>query len=260
MGVARCSDLLKMHAYRDAIYRSSGAYVVYPGEEDAEDQHWQEYREILPGLGAFRLRPTENGGNGEPEGLGALTDFVDDVLGHVANQVSEHERASYWVRESFAEEKIPEEAPAASFLEQPPADTVVLLGWVKNPAQLTWIHRQQLYNLRADENRDGRVGLDSDELAADLLLLYGNQINGTELWSITDEPRVLTRGQLLDRNYPNPGGERYFSLTLGRELTGQWPGTIEFEEVWQLWRQCCDGPKGTPLAVRWADVVEVIQP
>lgn len=130
----------------------------------------------------------------------------------------------------------------------------MLLGWVKNPAQLAWIHRQRLYNLRADEDRDGRVGPDSDELAADLLLLYGEKIGGTELWSIADEPRVLTRDQLLARNYPDPGGERYFCLTLGRELTAEWPGTIEFEAVRRLWQKRRDGPKGTPLAVRWAEV------
>ena len=28
------SDLLKMHAYRDAIRRSVGAYVIYPGTEN----------------------------------------------------------------------------------------------------------------------------------------------------------------------------------------------------------------------------------
>ena len=27
------ADLLKMHAYRDAIRRSAGAYVLYPGSE-----------------------------------------------------------------------------------------------------------------------------------------------------------------------------------------------------------------------------------
>src|SRR5690606_8806426 len=51
-------DLLKMHAYRDAIRRSSGAYVIYPGDEN---QVLYRYHEILPGLGAFALRPGRDG-------------------------------------------------------------------------------------------------------------------------------------------------------------------------------------------------------
>ena len=43
-------DLLKMHAYRDAIRRTAGAYVLYPGDEDLQVR---EYHELLPGLGAF---------------------------------------------------------------------------------------------------------------------------------------------------------------------------------------------------------------
>ena len=31
LGVSRRDDLLKMHAYRDAIRRSAGAYVLFPG-------------------------------------------------------------------------------------------------------------------------------------------------------------------------------------------------------------------------------------
>ena len=52
------ADLLKMHAYRDAIRRSVGAYVLYPGDQS---EQIREYHEILPGLGAFALRPSISG-------------------------------------------------------------------------------------------------------------------------------------------------------------------------------------------------------
>ena len=52
-------DLLKMHSYRDAIRRSAGAYVIYPGDDDPSvREQFTEYQELLPGLGAFVLRPT----------------------------------------------------------------------------------------------------------------------------------------------------------------------------------------------------------
>lgn len=43
-------DLLKMHAYRDAIKRSQGAYVLYPGRANAAVK-LKGFHEILPGLG-----------------------------------------------------------------------------------------------------------------------------------------------------------------------------------------------------------------
>lgn len=49
------ADLLKMHAYRDAIRRTQGAYVLYPGDLP---KRWEGFHEILPGLGAFPIDQT----------------------------------------------------------------------------------------------------------------------------------------------------------------------------------------------------------
>lgn len=54
MGVSKRSDLLKMHSYRDAIRRSISAHVIYPG---TETHSWKQFEEIIPGLGAFALKP-----------------------------------------------------------------------------------------------------------------------------------------------------------------------------------------------------------
>ena len=73
-------DLLKMHAYRDAIRRSAGAYVLYPG--DHHQIPFTEHHEVLPSLGAFVLRPAEH----ETLGTSQLEQFLRDVLDHVADQ------------------------------------------------------------------------------------------------------------------------------------------------------------------------------
>lgn len=59
LGSAKRSDLLKMHAYRDAIRRSVSAFVLYPG---SETRKWRSEAEILPGLGAIALSPGDDKG------------------------------------------------------------------------------------------------------------------------------------------------------------------------------------------------------
>ncbi len=53
---AKREDLLKMHAYRDAIRLSAGAYVLYPGDQNKQRR---AYTEILPRLGCVS---TQTGG------------------------------------------------------------------------------------------------------------------------------------------------------------------------------------------------------
>src|SRR3982074_3376562 len=85
---AKRADLLKMHAYRDAIRRTAGSYVLYPGlpGRDAESRSFPEYHEILPGLGAFLLRPGEFG---EADGSTALEGFLSDLFDHFASILSQ---------------------------------------------------------------------------------------------------------------------------------------------------------------------------
>lgn len=54
-------DLLKMHTYNDAIRRTIGSYVLYPGSSDSSYQNNKAFRlydEILPGVGAFAIKPS----------------------------------------------------------------------------------------------------------------------------------------------------------------------------------------------------------
>lgn len=73
------SDLLKMHAYRDAIRRTEGAYVLYPGPS-AGDHMWTEYHEIVPGLGAFSVRPGL-----EARAKESIGRFIRDVLNNASS-------------------------------------------------------------------------------------------------------------------------------------------------------------------------------
>jgi predicted component of viral defense system (DUF524 family) len=37
-GIYKNADLLKMHAYKDAIRRTGGAYVLYPGDKSINQE------------------------------------------------------------------------------------------------------------------------------------------------------------------------------------------------------------------------------
>ena len=76
-------DLLKMHAYKDAIRRSVGAYVLYPGQGSGHRNFlWQEYHEIIPGLGAFSIRPDD-----ADSGADTIQRFILDVLDEISRPI-----------------------------------------------------------------------------------------------------------------------------------------------------------------------------
>jgi predicted component of viral defense system (DUF524 family) len=80
-------DLLKMHAYKDAIRRTVGAYVLYPGSEPST---FKSFHEIVPGLGAFPISPSDDG-----KGLNAVQSFILEVVDHVSNRASQREQLTY---------------------------------------------------------------------------------------------------------------------------------------------------------------------
>ena len=94
---AKYADLLKMHAYRDAAHRTAGAYVLYPGEP-GEGQKFEGFHEVLPGLGAFAIRPDSEG---KAQGMAALEEFLTNVIEHIANRTTARERVTYHISESY---------------------------------------------------------------------------------------------------------------------------------------------------------------
>jgi hypothetical protein len=142
-------DLLKMHAYRDAIKRSQGAYVLYPGRRN-EPVELRGFHEILPGLGAFGVAPDEDG---VAHGLDAVERFLDQVLAHLANRTTAQERVSYHVAESYTPEEqavpygalhLPEtDIYGEDYRALPPAEAMVLTAWFKTVAQRELANHEQ---------------------------------------------------------------------------------------------------------------------
>jgi len=83
-------DLLKMHTYNDAIRRTAGSYVLYPGDGN-KDNRMSAYDEILPGVGAFAIKP------GKAEyGERDLKAFISQILNFKAENTSRQYRRDYF--------------------------------------------------------------------------------------------------------------------------------------------------------------------
>ena len=214
------ADLLKMHAYRDAIRRSEGAYILYPGGTNSPTR-FQGFHEILPGLGAFALKP---GASGEALGLQHLSGFVDEVISHVCNRATAREQSSYHRFHVYRadevgggvkiESPLPERDTVDNERPVPPAEHSVLVGWCDSEQQLDWIRRTGLYNFRAGLRR-GSIRLEPAIADARHLLLHGHG-NKTwpGLWRIKKRgPRIFTAEELLRNGYPSsPDSEVIYAV------------------------------------------------
>jgi hypothetical protein len=207
---SRRSDLLKMHAYRDAIRRSAGAYVLYPGTERNISLR-PALEEIVPGIGAFPFRVGPDG-EADSASEAAVRAFLDQILDHVANQATSYERARYWTDRAYRSS--PAKITAYTFLGQPPADTVVLIGYVKGADHLAWILENGMYILRADL-RTGSIGRDPTLLEADIIVLYGRDLPQPQAFRRVGPAKLFSREGLLDLGYPNPKGDLYCCLDIG---------------------------------------------
>lgn len=240
-------DLLKMHAYRDAIRRSAGAYVLYPGQDKSPP--FREFAEVLPGLGAFPLRP---GPDSKAYGRTELEVFLQAVLVHAAERASQHERDRYWRARVRA---TPEPEHAGSFrlpdLTAPPRDTPVLCGYVRGQPHETWIRRVGLYNVRAGD-RPGALEIDASELQAEWLLLYRD--DGTRTLWVRDGPWfVQTREQLRELGYPAPGGPVYFCAQVAECADAlSWLAEIRIDDL----PRTAGRAKLAPFVVSWAELLE----
>lgn len=243
-------DLLKMHAYRDAIRRSAGAYVVYPGTEDRD---FREYHEILPGLGAFALQPEREGA---PRGSIGIRQFLLDVVEHVTTQSTNHERAEYWRNVAYASTPSMSGTTAVTFLKRPPADTLVLVGFVRGADHWQWIDATQRYNLRSDGRR-GSVGLESRELACRLVLLY--DAHGlVSLRSVAGRPEIWAREDMLEAGYPKPRSNTYLCFPISRSLVTSLPSSGAMMRF--LSTRWPGGHLGSPRTLSWLEITRLINP
>ena len=237
-GIYKRVDLLKMHAYKDAIRRTSGAYILYPGSEHKPPL--KGFHEILPGLGAFCMRP-----NSIEMDSKEIEHFLLNVLEHMLNRASQRERLSYHTYEihknepSVVCESMPE--PYGSDRNLIPEETFVLLGSYKDEDHLQWILNNGIYNLRTG-TKNGSVHLKQEITSAKYLLLHKGdkqlfiKLNG-------QGPRMMPKVDLEKKPYHHlysPSLPYYIVFDLNAMGTED-----EFKNVkWDIKQMISDGVLG----------------
>jgi predicted component of viral defense system (DUF524 family) len=210
-GVYKNADLLKMHAYKDAIRRTGGAYVLYPGDKP---EILKGFHEIIPGLGAFPVRPVKD----RESGIKYLEKFINEVISHFLNRASQRENTAekiYRIHKNdpdILKEAVPEYAGGDKII---PGETFVLIGYYKSAEHLDWIKKQKLYNFRTGTGR-GSLVLDEETVKAKYLLLHGEKENNSgRLYEIVSKgPKVFSKEDLLNLNYPDPGHDFYLVVEI----------------------------------------------
>lgn len=244
-GIYKRADILKMHAYKDAIRRSSGAYILYPGDRDSE---LRGFHEILPGLGAFNIRPARY-----EEDARELKRFITEVVQHLLDRNSRREKvlqAGHEIQEadiSRFEGRFPEVYQTGGFF---PDTTPVLVGCYKSEEHLQWILTHGLYNVRLGKDRHGAVTLDSKLVESRYLLLYdyNNRSNKRFLKIVSGSPSVYSKDE-LGSDYPNPGGPLYLVFQVSESA-------VEPELAYLEWTQysiidTLIPPDGSPTTVMY---------
>lgn len=213
-GIYKNADLLKMHAYKDAIRRTGGAYVLYPGDTSINQKG---FHEIIPGLGAFPVKPSKT-----DTGIGELKAFILEVVDHFINRASQREKFAF---RTFDIHKHPPESknevrellPESynSNRDLIPDNVFVLVGYYNSPEQFEWIKYYKLFNFRMGSGT-GSLILDKETVSSKYLLLHtrGDSSSG-ELWRIVSNgPKVFSKDDLLKMRYPSPSQENYLILQL----------------------------------------------
>jgi len=231
-GKYKRADLLKMHAYKDAIRRTAGAYIIYPG---SKTKTHKGFHELIPGLGAFAVSPLNNG-----NGLEHVKQFIINVLDHYTNRTTQREFYSFYkykILKDPPEISLHERLPEYSILKsekkerlKPAQEINILIGYVQKK-QKEWIKKYGFYNIRMDREITPQFA------GADYLLLY-DEIEGyrkLHLWEngfykIKNNPIIRSKKWLSSKKYPSPSKSEYFVYEISTKIE-KWSAD-KIEEVY----------------------------
>ena len=257
-------DLLKMHAYRDAIKRSQGAYVLYPGGNHKSEE-MQGFHEILPGLGAFAISPDFDG---KALGFGELQAFLQRILEHMGNRTTAMERVNYHVAQAnevndrgllkeeavkYGVKQLPEQdqfdkaKPA-----MPPSEHKVLVVWSKDEKELQAWQLNDIAFVRLG-TRPGALNISSDHFGVRHLLIRRGPKVFDGLKRFTKDGFNILSGKEINASYQLNKNESHIYAVFHVEPDPDFVGT-EWDEA-NIWSKIsakykCKHPGAPALSPR----------
>jgi hypothetical protein len=230
-GTFKNQDLLKMHAYKDAIRRTAGAYVLYPGE--GKNEPFRGFHELIPGLGAFVIKPSRDDKDKQH-----FKDFIRQVVSNFNDRASQREYAAVKIYDIHKKHKgdfdtlnepLPEYIGSQKLI---PSETFVLVGYYKDETHLRWIKEQGLYNVRYGE----KYSLTSNEIGAKYLLLYSeNQKESALFFKLKHhKTKVYSKSELKEilKYKSEPSQDMYLIYQLESECEKEFTGLkIELSSI-----------------------------
>ncbi|WP_396187586.1 DUF2357 domain-containing protein [Flavobacterium sp.] len=201
-GSFKNQDLLKMHAYKDAIRRTGGAYVLYPGE--GKDEPFRGFHELIPGLGAFVIKPNKDDKDKEH-----LKTFIKLVVSNFIDRASQRENIAVKVHDihknhksdsDTLKEPIPEYINGEKLI---PSEIFVLVGYATTYERFKWYEENNKYIFRMDE-KPGSLELNNEVVNAKYLLLRrSGETIASDLYEIKSKgPKVFSSVHLDKLKYP----------------------------------------------------------
>ncbi len=201
-GTFKNQDLLKMHAYKDAIRRTGGAYVLYPGE--GKDEPFRGFHELIPGLGAFVIKPNKNDKDKEH-----LKTFIRKVIANFIDRASQREYTAVKIYDIHKDEKddtnilnepMPEYLDSRKKEKLIPDETFVLVGYCKNKLNIDWYKKEGKYNFRMDDDK-GSLSLENTVVNAKYLLLReSGKETASRIFKIKSKGPKVVQGSILEKS------------------------------------------------------------
>ena len=210
-GTVKNADLYKMHTYNEAIRRTVGSFVLYPGTDFKKDYRgpedmrsiYRRYHEIIPGIGAFAIKPRVANGNQDAHGLECLRTFLQDFLKHQASKFTQSHRINFWTHETLRESPAAYTTAMPNFQSsaKPPKDTQVLLAFVRDEDGSEACRKTSVFfchaverNVAASWEPGAPTDLNFDPFRSDLFLAYAQNRSASWIAEVR-EVRLVTAAE-----------------------------------------------------------------
>ena len=176
-GTVKRVDLYKMHTYNEAIRRTVGSYVLYPGlpPQREEAPRYERYHEVVPGIGAFAVRPAKQGET--PAGLESVCEFIREILTHQLDRFTQSYRITTATEDIIREEPLKYlRADATEETVSLPGATAIL-GYMRKADVSTFANGRFFYCRATDES--GRpLSLDLSTAQGAVLIGWSGSLTG----------------------------------------------------------------------------------